>query len=84
MRIVLDTNVLARVVMSPRGPAAELFDRIRLDHLLITSLEMLAELSRVLAYERVRHIHQLNDHEVADFVRKKVKPAPWCSCCRTR
>jgi hypothetical protein len=28
MRLVLDTNVLARVVMSPHGPAAALFCRL--------------------------------------------------------
>jgi predicted nucleic acid-binding protein len=35
MRLVLDTNVLARVVMSPHGPAAALFDLIRSEHELI-------------------------------------------------
>jgi predicted nucleic acid-binding protein len=41
MRLILDTNVLARVVMSPHGPAAALFDLIRSEHMLISSLEML-------------------------------------------
>ena len=70
MRFVLDTNVLARVVMSPQGPAAELFERIASDHLLITSLALLAELSRVLAYDRVRRIHRLSDQAIGEFVRR--------------
>lgn len=69
MRLVLDTNVLARVVMSPQGLAAELFDRIRTEHLLLSSSEMLAELSRVLRYERVRKLHRLDDEEIDAFVR---------------
>lgn len=70
MRIVLDTNVLARVVKSPEGPAAELFERIASEHLLITSLALLAELSRVLAYDRVRRIHRLSDQALGEFVQK--------------
>jgi putative PIN family toxin of toxin-antitoxin system len=68
MRLVLDTNVLARVVISPAGLAAELFDRVRLEHVLVTSPEMLAELSRVLRYEHVRKLHGLGDPEIDEFV----------------
>jgi uncharacterized protein len=70
MRIVLDTNILARVVMSPFGPARELFELIRSDHVLVTSLDALAELSRVLAYERVRRIHGLGDKAIEEFVER--------------
>ena len=68
MRIVLDTNVLARVAMSPRGPAREVFDCVRSEHLLIVSLETLAELARVLAYDRVRRVHQLDERGIEEFV----------------
>ena len=68
MRLVLDTNVLTRVVISPHGPAAELFDRIQSGHVLVTSPELLAELSRVLAYDRVRALHQLDDDGIRQFV----------------
>lgn len=68
MRLVLDTNVLARVVMSPQGLAAELFDRVRVEHVLVSSPDMLAELSRVLAYDRVRKLHQRDDQEIGEFV----------------
>jgi putative PIN family toxin of toxin-antitoxin system len=68
MRVVLDTNVLTRVVVSPGGPAGELFERIATSHVLVVSLEMLAELARVLAYDRIRRIHQLSDSGVAAFI----------------
>lgn len=68
MRVVLDTNVLARVVMSPAGAAAELFDRIRRSHTLVVSAEVTAELLRVLSYERVRHVHLLDDVALSHFV----------------
>jgi putative PIN family toxin of toxin-antitoxin system len=68
MRVVLDTNVLARIPASPQGPAGELFDRICADHLLVLSSEMLTELSRMLGYERLRRIHQLDDAAIKEFV----------------
>ena len=68
MRLVLDTNVLTRVVISPQGLAAEPFDRVRAEHVLVSSSGMLDELSRVLAYDRVRKPHQRNDQEIGEFV----------------
>ena len=68
MRLVLDTNILTRVVISPQGLAAELLDRVRAEHVLVSSSDLLAELSRVLAYERVRNLHQRNDQEIDEFV----------------
>jgi putative PIN family toxin of toxin-antitoxin system len=71
MRLVLDTNVLARVVISPQGLAAELFDRVRSEHVLVSSSEMLAELSRVLGYERMRKLHQLDDIQLLNLLRRQ-------------
>jgi putative PIN family toxin of toxin-antitoxin system len=68
MRVVLDTNILTRVPASPHGPAGELFDRLRSDHLLVNSSELLAELARVLGYDRLRKIHGLDDAAIEDFV----------------
>ena len=68
MRIVLDTNILARAVAAAGGPAGELFERIAVGQVLVVSLELLAELARVLAYERVRRMHQLGDSGIAAFV----------------
>ena len=69
MPLVLDTNVLTRVVISPHGLAAELFDRIRLEHILVSSRGLISELSRVLAYDRVRELHRLDDQDISEFVR---------------
>jgi hypothetical protein len=68
MRLVLDTNVLARVVISPVGLAAELFDRVRIEHVLVSSSEMLAELSRVLRYKHLQKLHGLDELEIDEFV----------------
>lgn len=68
MRVVLDTNVLARAVASPSGPAGEVFERIAADHRLVVSLGLLSELGRVLAYPRVRRLHRRSDDEIAELV----------------
>ena len=57
-----------RVAGSRSGPAGELFERICADHVLVVSLELLAELGRVLTYDRVRRMHKLNDTEVRAFI----------------
>jgi putative PIN family toxin of toxin-antitoxin system len=54
--------------MSPQGPAAALFDLIRSEHVLISSREIFSELSRVLAYDRMRAFHQLDDQDIDAFV----------------
>jgi uncharacterized protein len=68
MRAVLDTNVLVRAMASPSGPAGELFERLSADHVLVVSLELLEELSRVLGYEPVRRMHQRTDVEISEFL----------------
>ncbi len=68
MRVVLDTNILARAAGSRNGPAGELFERILADHVLVVSLDLLAELARGLSYNRVRRMHQLGDAEIEAFI----------------
>jgi len=68
MRAVLDTNILVRAMASPSGPAGELFERVSADHVLVASLELLEELSRVLGYDAVRRMHQRTDAEIAEFL----------------
>jgi putative PIN family toxin of toxin-antitoxin system len=68
MRIVLDTNILARAAASPAGPAGELLDLIQPPHLLVLSPPMLSELAVVMAYERVRLLHGLDDGGIREFV----------------
>jgi putative PIN family toxin of toxin-antitoxin system len=69
MRIVLDTNVLARGSPGSTGLAREIVDRsTRPPHLLIFSAETLAELGRVMRYPRLRKLHGLSDAEIDGFV----------------
>ena len=69
MRVVLDTNILARATPGRSGPAVEVLLRaIAAPHLLVLSLPLLSELSRVLRYERVRRVHGLDDGQLAQYV----------------
>jgi putative PIN family toxin of toxin-antitoxin system len=68
MRVLLDTNILARAAASRNGPAAEVFRRIAAGHVLVVSSELLAELARVLSYERVRRMHQLGEAGIDAFI----------------
>ena len=83
MRIVLDTNVLARAASGPPRPAAELLQRaIKEPHILCVSPFLLSELSRVLRYERVQRIHGMTDEDIDQFLQDiqwasvVVEPAP--------
>jgi uncharacterized protein len=69
MRVVLDSNILARAAHNPAGPAGELLLRLQAaKHVLIVSPFILDELDRVLRYPRLRTLHGLSDTEIADFV----------------
>jgi len=69
MRMVLDTNILARSAYSVTGPAWELLDRIRRsEHVLIVSSFILSELDRVLRYPRLARYHGLSHDEIARYV----------------
>jgi len=69
MRIVLDTNVLARAGYSSTGPAAAVLHLVKEStHALVTSLFILDELDRVLRYPRLRAVHGFTDDEIVRFV----------------
>ncbi|MEX2091069.1 MAG: putative toxin-antitoxin system toxin component, PIN family [Pirellulales bacterium] len=68
MRIVLDTNILARATPGKSGPAAAVREAIRPPHLLVLSSHLLTELAEVLRYERVRRLHGLTEGEIEFFV----------------
>ena len=68
MRIVLDTNVLVRVVTSPAGPAAELFELLRQHHRIVLSEVIGEELAEVLLRDRIKRRHQLEVAQVREFV----------------
>jgi putative PIN family toxin of toxin-antitoxin system len=65
MRIVLDSNVLVRVVISATGPAAAVHGRIQPPHhVLVTSVELLGDVADALRYPRLRAIHGFDDAEI--------------------
>lgn len=69
MRVVLDTNVLARPAYSAAGPAAAVLELIKNSpHVLVTSLFILDELDRVLRYPRLQKLHGFNDSNIARYV----------------
>lgn len=69
MRVVLDSNILARAASGPPGLAAEL-----LLHCLKPPIELclcpfqITELSRVLRYDRVRRLHGMDDATIDAFL----------------
>jgi putative PIN family toxin of toxin-antitoxin system len=72
MRIVLDTNVLARATPRQRRPgglAREILLRtIAPTHTLIVSPFLLTELDRALRYPQLKALHGLSDLEIDEFV----------------
>jgi putative PIN family toxin of toxin-antitoxin system len=75
MRVLLDTNVLVRAVLSPFGPAAELLALIARDHTLIVSLPVLGELYDVLRRPHIRRLHRLDDGRVRRVISRLSKLA---------
>jgi putative PIN family toxin of toxin-antitoxin system len=69
MRIVLDTNVLARAALPTSGLARELLMRCtKSPHVVVLSEFILSEVSRVLRYPRMQKAHGLTDHEIEEYV----------------
>src|SRR6266513_879273 len=69
MRIVLDTNVLARAVRGGIGPAAELLGMVMVPpHSFILSPFLLSELARALRYPRMQMLHKLDDAQLDAYV----------------
>ncbi|MBM3748655.1 MAG: putative toxin-antitoxin system toxin component, PIN family, partial [Acidobacteria bacterium] len=70
MRIVLDTNILARANPSASGPARQVLVEIAesVEHVLIVSAFLLRELERVLGYPRLKRIWPLDVDEIAEYV----------------
>jgi predicted nucleic acid-binding protein len=59
MRVVLDTNILARAARGGSSPAAAVLQLILPPHLLIVSPFLLSELARLPRYPRVQWLHGL-------------------------
>jgi putative PIN family toxin of toxin-antitoxin system len=69
MRILLDTNVLARAASGPPSLANELvLAATRPQHSLLVSPFLVSELSRVLRYERLRAVHGLEEIGIDQYI----------------
>lgn len=69
MRAVLDPNVLIAALLSPRGTPATLIIRwLAGDYELVVSEQLLDELSRVLAYPKIRA--RISEEDATEFVER--------------
>jgi putative PIN family toxin of toxin-antitoxin system len=67
MRVVVDTNVFVSALISPRGTPAQLLAH-EFPFELITSEEILAELNRVLHYDRIQKRYNLNEEIISGYL----------------
>lgn len=69
MRIVLDTNVLVRAHGRSSSRARKLLDEVlKLNHDLISSNEILAEVTKVLRYPRLQALYGLTESDLLEYV----------------
>jgi putative PIN family toxin of toxin-antitoxin system len=69
VRVVLDVNILVRANEKSHGPARTLLlDLIARGHIVLTSVDILIELARVLRYPRVQALFGLSDEQIYDYV----------------
>jgi uncharacterized protein len=69
MRVVLDSNVLARATPGKTSAAREVLIRVtKQPHTLVTAAALLAELARTLQYPRVRALHGLDDAGIQAYL----------------
>jgi hypothetical protein len=69
MRVVLDTNILARATPGRNSPAKQVLESLlHPPHVLVSSEFLLNELRRILRYGRVRAIHGLDDSVIDDYI----------------
>ena len=67
MRVVVDTNVFVSALISPRGAPAQLLAH-EFPFELVTSEEILAELNRVLHYDRIQKRYNLNEEIISGYL----------------
>ena len=69
MRAVVDTNIIIRAMIKPKGTVGPVLGRLRDgDYTLVYSEPLLAEMLAKLAPPRIRDKYQLRDVEVADLL----------------
>src|SRR3990172_11270303 len=73
MRVMCDTNILVRTVISPYGMAAELVRIVVSNHSLVTSFHVLSELYDVLRRPKIRKLHKLRDAKIRRVVSRIYK-----------
>jgi putative PIN family toxin of toxin-antitoxin system len=67
MRVVLDTNVWVSALITPRGVAARLLTLLA-HFQSVTSEEILAEVEKVLHYDKIQKKRGLTDEEIARYL----------------
>jgi len=69
MRVVLDSNILARATPGKTSAAREVLLLLtQTPHVLVTAAHLLTELARILQYPRVRAVHGLDDAGIQAFL----------------
>jgi len=69
MRVVLDSNILARATPGKTSAAREVLLLLtQPPHTLLTAAPLLAELARILQYPRVRALHGLDDVGIQTYL----------------
>lgn len=69
MRVVIDTNVLARAYPGARGPARRvLINVLTGQHVLVLSTYLLLELERILRYPKLLQRSGLNSKDIAEYL----------------
>ena len=68
MRVVLDTNVLARAAPNVRACAELLLRCCEDPHVFLLSEFIISEVSRVLRYPRMRKVHGLSDEDIEQYL----------------
>jgi putative PIN family toxin of toxin-antitoxin system len=69
MRVVLDSNILARATPGKASASREVLLLLsQQPYALITSAVLLTELARILQYPRVRALHGLDDLEIQTYL----------------
>jgi putative PIN family toxin of toxin-antitoxin system len=70
MRVVLDTNVLVSALIVKVGKPAQILDRIA-RFVLFTTEESLAEVERVLGYQRIKRRYNISDKGITDYIKRR-------------
>lgn len=67
MKVVLDTNILVSALISPKGVPAQLLQHEQAFQL-VSSEEILAELERVLHYDRIQRRYGLDEELIQGYL----------------